>query len=752
MAAENTEQRVPLDVALPAVPTRAVFTSTQWRTLLALADTVIPSIRSPVAYKSKATKIVTSQEMERARTTLTSKIPGPDAATIAGQYLRESASSNNTFREGLQRLFSVYVHDEGLNGIKFILNALNTRPGSLLLTGSVVLIRDQPVDVREAIFRSWETARIKPLRAIYRALSTIFKKTWITFSPTLNLAIGFPRVPVHGKPADGFKYEFLQFPPSEDLEIIETDVVIVGSGCGGSVAAKNLTEAGYKVIVVDKSYYYSSDHFPMAANEGFISMFEGGGGIVTDDGCTAILAGSTWGGGGTVNWSAALQTQGYVREEWANNGLPFFTSQEYQKCLDRVCDRMGVGSDHTEHNKANRLILEGARRLGYSAKSVPQNTGHGPHYCGYCTLGCHTCGKKGPTETFLADASRGGATFIEGLRADKILFEEKPYGTVASGVEGTWTSRDSYLGASGIGAVKRKVVINAKRVVVSCGSLQSPLLLKRSGLKNSQIGRNLHLHPVIVAGAVLNEEVRPWEGSALTTVVNEFENLDRKGYGVKIEALSMLPSAYLPLFPWRGGLDYKMWVLNLPRTVGFITLTRDRDGGRVYPDPVDGRCRIDYTVSAYDRKHMLEALAGTAKIAFVAGAKEFHTTWRELTPYIRPEMTPSEAAEGTNNASFQAWLADMRAHKVPFEPERTQFASAHQMGTCRMGVSPKTSVVDPDCQVWGTQGLYVVDASVFPSASGVNPMITNMAIADWASRNIAKSLGDSRETHPMARL
>ncbi|PYH49424.1 long chain fatty alcohol oxidase [Aspergillus saccharolyticus JOP 1030-1] len=752
MAEENTAQHVPMDVPLPPVPTRAIFTTTQWRTLLALADAVIPSIRSPVMYKSKATKIVTSQEMEQARATLISRIPSPDAATIAGQYLRESASSNNTFRESLQRLFSFYVHDEGLNGIKFILNALNTRPGSLLLTGSPILIRDQSVDVREEVFRSWETARLKPLRAVYRALSAIFKKTWISTSPTLNLALGFPRVPVYGKPVDGFKYEFLQFPPGDDLEIIETDVIIVGSGCGGSVAAKNLTEAGYRVMVVDKSYHYTSNHFPMDANEGFISMFEAGGGIVSDDGSTVVLAGSTWGGGGTVNWSAALQTQGYVRQEWAKDGLSFFTSQEFQKCLDRVCDRMGVGIEHIEHNKANRLILEGARRLGYSAKTVPQNTGQSLHYCGYCTLGCHTCGKKGPTETFLADASRGGATFIEGFRADKILFEQKPYGTVASGVEGTWTSRDSYLGLTGLGAVKRKVVIKAKRVVVSCGSLQSPLLLMRSGLKNRRIGRNLHLHPVVVAGAVLNEEVRPWEGSALTTVVNEFENLDQKGHGVKIEALSMLPSAYLPLFPWRGGLDYKLWVLNLARSVGFITLTRDRDGGRVYPDPVDGRCRIEYTPSAYDRKHMLEALIGAAHIAFVAGAKEFHTTWRELAPYIRPEMAPAEAAEGTNSASFQAWLADIRAHKVPLAPERTQFASAHQMGTCRMGTSPKTSVVDPDCQVWETRSLYVVDASVFPSASGVNPMITNMAIADWASRNIAKSLGDSREVHPMARL
>lgn len=67
------------------------------------------------------------------------------------------------------------------------------------------------------------------------------------------------------------------------------------------------------------------------------------------------------------------------------------------------------------------------------------------------------------------------------------------------------------------------------------------------------------------------------------------------------------------------------------------------------------------------------------------------------------------------------------------------------MGTCRMGVSERNSVVDPTGKVWGTEGLYVADASVFPSASGVNPMITNMAISDWISRGIARSLEEERK-------
>ena len=74
-------------------------------------------------------------------------------------------------------------------------------------------------------------------------------------------------------------------------------------------------------------------------------------------------------------------------------------------------------------------------------------------------------------------------------------------------------------------------------------------------------------------------------------------------------------------------------------------------------------------------------------------------------------------------------------------PASAQFASAHQMGTARMGTSASNSVVSPEGRVWGTMGLYVADASNFPSASGVNPMITNMAISHGIARGIRDRWG-----------
>ncbi|ODH23361.1 hypothetical protein ACO22_05408 [Paracoccidioides brasiliensis] len=734
-----------LDSPLPPAPSpNTVLSPLQWKTLLALADIVIPSIRSKSEGGSLGDCIIDDAEYVLAAHGIHSNADPSTHPDLAVRYLNENASSIPEFKESLSRILGQQIPEDARRGICIILNSLNSRPISFALTGYFAPIQCHSYRVREAIFRGWATSTLPPMRTIYRSLILLFNKAWISLSPTLPEILGFPQVPIGYAPSEGYPYQFVQIPPGDNAEIISTEVVVIGSGCGAAVAAKNLAEAGHSVIVLEKAYHFPERHFPMTMRHASSNMFENGGANISDDGSIAAISGSTWGGGGTINWSASIQTQSYVRQEWAKKGMPFFTSSEYQKCLDRVCERMGVNTEHVNHNNPNRVLLDGARKLGYAAQTVPQNTGNQEHWCGHCTLGCASGCKNGPHVTLLADAARAGAQFIEGFYAERILFKEGNVGNcLAHGVQGIWTSRDINHGTSGQPVIKRKVVIKARKVVVACGSLQTPLLLLRSGLKNPQIGRNLYLHPVVVLSAVFKEEMLPWEGGILTSMVTEFENVDGQGHGAKIETLTAVPSFFLPVFPWNDGIMYKRFAATLRKMAGFITLTRERDAGRVYPDPVDGRCRIAYTPSHFDRKNMMEAVIGAAKIAYVCGAQEIYTTSRDIPTFIRPERLVTETCspeEGINHTSFQAWIKKVRHVYSPLAPERTAFASAHQMGTCRMGNAPKSSVVDPTGKVWGTEGLYVTDASVFPSASGVNPMVTNMAISDWTSRNVSKVL------------
>ena len=506
-------------------------------------------------------------------------------------------------------------------------------------------------------------------------------------------------------------------------------------------------------MVVEEGYYWGPEHLPMSEKDGAIHLFANGGMTSSDDNSMVIVSGKNWGGGGSVNWSASLQTQAFVRREWADAGLSFFTSSEFQNSLDRVCDRMGVSTKHVEHNKNNRVLADGARKLGYSHKAVPQNTGGKQHYCGYCTLGCAAAEKQGPAVSFLPDAQEAGAQFMEGLQVEKVVFEDVSGKKTAVGVQGSWKSRDSFGGVTGSDRTTRKVIIKAKRTIVSAGSLESPLLLFRSGLTNPQIGRNLYLHPTIIVYATFpdQEPIKPWEGGILTNLVDEFQNLDGNHHGVKLECMTMLPSFALPQQPWTGGLDFKMLASKFAYMTGQLSIVREKVPGRVYPDPTNGKCRIAYTPSAEVAKHAMEGISALAKIMYTEGAKEIILGVAGMPKFIRPEAdAATDNGEGINNPAFQAWLAEIQ--KIGLTQPSCTWACAHIMGSCRMATTSRSGVVDPKGKVWGTEGLYVSDASVFPSASGVNPMVTNMAISDWISRGIAQDLDASAKTEARARL
>jgi choline dehydrogenase-like flavoprotein len=202
----------------------------------------------------------------------------------------------------------------------------------------------------------------------------------------------------------------------------------------------------------------------------------------------------------------------------------------------------------------------------------------------------------------------------------------------------------------------------------------------------------------------------------------------------------MLPSWFLPVINWNSGLDFKLQVLKFRHMNGFISIARDRDTGRVYKDPASGLPRIQYTPSKFDRAHVMEGVIALAKMAYVTNAEEIHVCIAGTQPFIRnpaDSAAPASSKEDTD-ARFEEWIAHVKG--TGNAPPAAPFASAHQMGTNRMAVHPSQGVVDPQGAVWGVEGLYVSDASVFPSASGVNPMITNMAISDWISRGVAKEL------------
>ncbi|KAK3495110.1 long-chain fatty alcohol dehydrogenase [Neurospora hispaniola] len=737
------------------------FTETQWCVLMSLLDATVPSITAVSDRKDDKTQLgITDAEFKEIVTKAQASVVKKLAVEDITAYLAESPSNDPAFCRAVRRVLG-NVPPSAQKRLGGVLSALSTRPGSLLLTGYATPIQDQPLHIRESILRSWSSSWFGTPRTLYKIFTAIAKVLWLQTSPLFRTVTGYPDVPINWNPGPTEDFGFLQFDTSvSEPATVDTDVVIIGSGCGGGVCAKVLAEAGHRVLVVDKGYYFNPSQLPMPMEQSGFHLFENNGLVNSVDGSLNTVAGSCWGGGGSVNWSVSLQTPGYVRKEWSEqHGLPFFESAEFQNCLDRVYEFMGVVSgDKVRTTYRGQKLLEGSRKLGYEAHVCPQNNGGKEHWCGHCPLGCGSAEKQGPAVSWLPAAAKKGATFMEGFSVDKILWDESSSSSSwfgsggkkkAVGVEGTWTARDTNGGVIGERQT-RKVVIKAKKVIVSAGTLNSPLILHRSGLNNHHIGRNLHVHPVKFIGAYYEDDVNPWEGGVITTICTAFENLDGQGHGVKLEDTCMLPHSILSQVPWRGALSWKLSCLRYPQLSAWLSLSRDRDTGRVYADPVTGKLCIEYTISSFDASLNFEGIIALAKIAYVTGASEIDPFLPGVEPFVRsspgtPSIPTEEAKEedydkGVKDPLFEKWLSTL-LHQRDNAPICPPYISAHQMSTCRMSSKPENGVVDPKGKVWGTEGLYVADASVFPSASGVNPMVTNMAIADWIANGVARDLG-----------
>lgn len=475
----------PIVAPLPDPPEDQYYTDLQWSTLMAIMDTVVPSIhRASITNDPYSQLSVPDDEYNDAVSHMRTTISSPPSNEALEAYLNEKPSDIPAFQDLLLRTLTIYAREDARKVLGFVLTTLNTRLGSLMLTGYASPLQSHTINIRQSILTNWRNSYFFPLRAIAKTMSILGKHIWLKTSPNFDRVTGFAKIPDHYKPGPHYEYEFLQFPASDEPQVIETDVVIVGSGCGGAVCAKNLAEDGHKVLVVEKSYYYPPSQLPMSEATSGIHLFENGGVIINDDSSMSVMAGSNWGGGGTVNWSASLQTQDYVRREWAEDrGLKFFGSTNFQDCLDRVCKRMGVSADHIRHNHGNQVLMEGSRKLGYHAKPVPQNTGGHEHYCGHCSHGCGSAQKQGPVVSWLPDAAKAGAEFIEGFKVDRVIFDEID-GNKAVGVKGVWTSRNNQGSVDGplSDKIVREVIVKAKKVIISTGTLWTPVILKNSGL------------------------------------------------------------------------------------------------------------------------------------------------------------------------------------------------------------------------------------------------------------------------------
>ena len=490
---------------------------------------------------------------------------------------------------------------------------------------------------------------------------------------------------------------------------IQTDVVIVGSGAGGGMVAAELAEAGHDVVVLERGNYLNESDFTQRELEMLAAAYLDGGLRTTTDGGMVLLAGACLGGGTVVNYTTSFRTPDSVRAEWAKtSGLQLFTSSWFESALDAACARLGVNQDHNRPSRRDELMQRGLQANNWHVDRMPRDVQGCTQddVCGYCGLGCVRGAKRSSLASCLEHAHALGARIVVGCDARRVLLE----GGRATGVEAVTRT----------GTTLR---VRARKTVVAAGALSTPELLLRSGL-NGNVGHHLRLHPATVVWGHFDEEVRPWTGTIQALYSNHLADLDR-GYGVRFETTAVHPTFMALGAPWNSARDYDALMQDLPRTSFIGLLLRDRDGGRVMLGR-DGRARVRYHLSRYDQAHIRRAVIDGARVLASAGAREIFATQTRDGRW-RPGAEPLED-----------WLGQV--DRTGYGSNRTLYVSFHQMSSCRMGGNRRDSAVDGNGESWQARDLYVADGSLFPSASGVNPMVTIAALAYHVARAIKSVL------------
>ncbi len=612
--------------------------------------------------------------------------------------------------ERVERLVGMLTDPHDRARLRLLLRVLGSRLASLVSIRRPSRFHGLPPEQRERLLATWAESSWRLPRTGFQALKRLVHVAYYCWPPRSGPHPAWPLVGYPGPlPQPEHGVAPLAAQTVDHDATIDCDVVVIGSGAGGGVVAGVLADLGRDVVILEQGPNPGAADMTQVEGDMLASLYLEHGLLMTQSGSMPVLAGSCVGGGTLINYTTSLPLPDAIRQSWdASSGLDLFSGSTFVEAVERVSARLDVNRLSSPGIR-DQLLEQGCERLGWHVDAIPRNVTNcleGAE-CGFCGYGCRHGAKNSTAVTYLADAVACGARLYPHCTVERIVIEAG----VATGVRATVQHGDR----------PASLTVRAKRVVVAAGSIGTPALLLRSGVSNANIGRNLYLHPATAMTGVFNERVDPWTGSLQTRYSDEMGNLDA-GFGTRFETAPVQFALVASGFGWGGSRAYREDVAKLGNMGLVGVLLRDRFTGRVKVTR-SGHPKVHYDLSPYDARHARAGLMGAAKILAAAGAKEItslHTPPARVT--VRGDAWEDE---------LQAAM-DARGYRR----SRMSYVSFHQMGTAAMGRDRRKAVVDEHGASHDVRHLYVADASTFPASSGVNPMLTIMAIADHVARRI----------------
>ncbi len=367
--------------------------------------------------------------------------------------------------------------------------------------------------------------------------------------------------------------------------------------------------------------------------------------------------------------------------------------------VERTLEYLEVAPSEERYvGDVGRLIAKGCDALGFAHGPLPRNA-PGCDGQARCAFGCPTDAKRSTNVAHIPAALKANAFLFTSTEAERVLTERgRAVGVVARAAGGA------------------RITVRARATILACGSLLTPLVLLRQRLANTslQVGKNLTIHPAFgMAG----------EFDFLT---DHFRTVPQ-GYGIhEFWPEGMLfeggttPPDLLAASTHEVGHTFMAFAEAMDRLITFGMAVKDTSRGQVWRG-IAGRPLISYSVNETDLARLKKGTEILARVLFAAGALRVHLPVRGF-----PILDSEQDLERFRQASL-----------LPRDYDLTAF---HPLGTTRMGVDSRISVVGPDHQTHDVPGLYVMDGGAVPSSLGVNPQVTIMAMATRAAELLADRL------------
>lgn len=453
-------------------------------------------------------------------------------------------------------------------------------------------------------------------------------------------------------------------------------VLVVGSGPGGSITALNLLKAGYDVLLIDKGKHYEINEInDYSYSEMFSKYNEAGLTLAHGTPNINYVEGSCLGGGSEVNSGLYHRLPNKVFNEWRSTHNLEYDNDELNKIYSSIEKKINISyCDKKSISKASLKLVEGSKNLGLNCIEIPR----------WIKNVDGKLIKQSMTQTFLKEYVSLGGEFItdsEAIRISKSRLNS----------EVKIKHKNTYK------------YISVENIFLCSGSVNSPYLLLKSGIKR-KIGNSLKLHPSFKFIAKFKHNVND---DKMGVPVHQVKHFEKISFGCSVSNKAYLGVGLLDTFNF-DKID--LW----RQMASYYSMISPEGSGKIYSFPFLKHPFVTYKLTKKDFEKIYFGIYKLGHLLLSAGAEELY-------PSVNSEFVIKNKKDLSN-------LSKINKSKL-------NLMTIHLFSSIKMGGIKNKYATNPYGKLWDHNNIYVNDGSMLCDSPTVNPQGTIMAFAQYNIQN-----------------